>query len=716
MAASTGLTKKSKVPAPPPMSRPGLAVSRETARLGIGPLRRVIEPWTRPPDDIATSSGFVGARNRGAFPLSLPMLSANGARAGLGPDRTGPDSSGAGNDVPTRPDAALSRPAMSRVGADIGTAVEVAQARALGLDKPPPPPELSLAGARAGLGPFAKGSATDTARANAMANVLAQSISQIRTNARALLGQASTSIAPIQPLSDSSSRAGLSGSAPTAAASKGFSMRVPKSPVAQDRERWASGTQARIAGASKGLGLAKSDWADHYASAKPQPKRTWVGVQGDATENPFDTGACSDLALPPHAAVNKSAPLRELEKERVPSDVCPPLQSSVGILESILSRDARLAAVSPARLFRRWASRPALLRPHTGPTGPATSFKPRAPTGKEFQARGDCGCWGCGCKDNSQANRPHATTASRRMNGMQGPPSRAGARLADQEIRALLESFALRHGKDANAEWFVPLFRRMGRLTFGAEQQGPISHPWRPDATLGMTPGDKLVATIHTHARSAEFSEEDKMAGEALGVPMVLVAPGAERARVYDSESQTVQDVLALGNHANQVTSRPIAWKSSAKFSTPGTTVFTSALPHQSGLLSADPHPQRATHGGTRDITISAPPPSGGLTASIPAFYFSTGALQMRHAVATLPKQPIFIDEDVLARTVQLAADNTDAAAELIWMQLTLEAAQGKLRVTVIPDPDLFRAIVGVAQRDSPASRDVPDTVLDVAK
>src|SRR5437773_1459229 len=228
--------------------------ARGWAALLSPPHLKTIPVWTPLRDDIALGDRAVRDRMRFLFtPLALPTLSAAGARAGLGPDgvtgRDRPQTDG----VDTRPDPRLDRPIASRIpGADIGEAAQMADAERMGVHVPVEAPVLSANGKNAGLGPFAKGSVADAARATAMAKELAASVSKVRMAASKATAMVSR---PVAQISDRSARAGITGRIPIPAKDKGFEMRVPKAPVAQDRERWASGTQDRIAGASKGLTL-----------------------------------------------------------------------------------------------------------------------------------------------------------------------------------------------------------------------------------------------------------------------------------------------------------------------------------------------------------------------------------------------------------------------------------------------------------------------------
>jgi V8-like Glu-specific endopeptidase len=236
----------------------------------------------------------------------------------------------------------------------------MARAEQMGVHMVVEAPVLSAAGRMAGLGAFGPSSSSPSAVRNASMNDLAMARSKV-----AMAGRKTTVMMsrPVAPMSDASGRVGITGKNPIPASAKGFAMRVPKGPVAQDRERWASGTQDRITAAAKGLSLANMDWGDHRAAPpKPQPKRTWIGKQGDATECPDNcTEACADLAVAPHSAVNKTAaPLRELQKETVPSDVCPPIKSSIGSLEAMLRSDARMLETSPPELIRARVSQLAI--------------------------------------------------------------------------------------------------------------------------------------------------------------------------------------------------------------------------------------------------------------------------------------------------------------------------------------------------------------------
>lgn len=369
------------------------------------PRLKSLPAWTPWRDDLALSDRTVGARMRFLFtPVRAPSLSAAGARAGIGPDgaaRERPNSP----DVDTRPDPRLDRPIASRLADDISEAAQITQAERMGLHMPVKAPELSATGAKAGLGGFGPNSSSKRAKLAAAMSDLAMSVSKVRMAAQKTTAMQS---GPIAQISDASGKVGITGRNPIPAAGRGSTMRVPKSPVAQDRERWASGTSDRIAGASKGLSLANLDWGDHRgAPAKPQAKRTWVGKQGDATECPENcTEACTDLAVAPHAAVNKAWQLRELQKERAVSDVCPPLTSSTGTLEMMLARDRHLAATAPEALRRTWASRPPVLRSTTRtgslkPTLGATRGFPELSAGAASGKR--CGCSDCGCETRPKA-------------------------------------------------------------------------------------------------------------------------------------------------------------------------------------------------------------------------------------------------------------------------------------------------------------------------
>jgi hypothetical protein len=318
------------------------------------PHLKTLPVWTPWRDDIALGDAAVRERMRFLFtPLAVPTLSAEGARAGLGPEGpTGASRDGRGTaDIATRPEPRLNRPIAARLpNADISEAAQIAAAERMGLHVPVEAPTLSSKGAMAGLGPFSPSSSSKKAKSAAMATELAGSVAKVRLAARKATAMEAL---PVPALSDRSRRAGITGKGPIAAASKGFEMRLPKGPLAQDRERWASGTQARISAASKGLGLPDMAWGDHGpAPAKPEPKRTWVGVQGDATECVENcTTACADLAVPSRAAVDKAPPKRELEKERVPSDACPPIPSGPGSVEAPSRCDA---AMAPGEILRNW--------------------------------------------------------------------------------------------------------------------------------------------------------------------------------------------------------------------------------------------------------------------------------------------------------------------------------------------------------------------------
>jgi len=67
-----------------------------------------------------------------------------------------------------------------------------------------------------------------------------------------------------------------------------------------------------------------------------------------------------------------------------------------------------------------------------------------------------------------------------------------------------------------------------------------------------MQAGDMLAATIHTHTTSRDFSDDDIRAGDRLGVPMVLIEPGARSARVYDPSSRSIQDFPLRGGATKQ--------------------------------------------------------------------------------------------------------------------------------------------------------------------
>src|ERR1044071_1283138 len=204
------------------------------------PHLKSLPAWTPYKDDFALGDRAVRARMRFLFtPIALQSLSAAGARAGLGPDgATGADKTHT-DGVDMRPDPRLDRPIASRIpGADISEAAQRAEAERMGVHVPVEAPVLSANGKNAGLGPFAKGSVGDAARAGAMAKELAASVSKVRMAARKATGMVSR---PVAAISDRSARVGITGSKPIAASGRGFEMRVPKGPVAQDRERWKSG-------------------------------------------------------------------------------------------------------------------------------------------------------------------------------------------------------------------------------------------------------------------------------------------------------------------------------------------------------------------------------------------------------------------------------------------------------------------------------------------
>lgn len=103
------------------------------------------------------------------------------------------------------------------------------------------------------------------------------------------------------------------------------------------------------------------------------------------------------------------------------------------------------------------------------------------------------------------------------------------------------------HGMDTRSEWFAPVFERGDALVLGTEQRGPTapgksppSTAWQARATLGMRPGDKLVATIHTHIASPDFSDDDLHAGDTLMVPMALVTPLAKQLKIYYPSSKSI--------------------------------------------------------------------------------------------------------------------------------------------------------------------------------
>ncbi|HVW25552.1 MAG TPA: hypothetical protein VHC69_09285 [Polyangiaceae bacterium] len=110
----------------------------------------------------------------------------------------------------------------------------------------------------------------------------------------------------------------------------------------------------------------------------------------------------------------------------------------------------------------------------------------------------------------------------------------------ERRLAALAGLFAKRHAQETNSEWFVSVFRRGTLLVLGEEQKNLGSAAWSPALTLGMRPGDRLAATIHTHTKGSEFSQDDLRAGDTLRVPMVVITPGAERVRVYQPLTRSV--------------------------------------------------------------------------------------------------------------------------------------------------------------------------------
>jgi hypothetical protein len=179
---------------------------------------------------------------------------------------------------------------------------------------------------------------------------------------------------------------------------------------------------------------------------------------------------------------------------------------------------------------------------------------------------------------------------------------------------------------------------------------------------------------------------------------MVLIAPGAERARIYDPQSRSVVERIlhartAPAGSGSTAGSREPLW-----------------LPRGSETTKAKVVGSAGSAGRSRrTVTISQPAPWDQAKPTIS--HASAETLVAARALGfERPRE--LVDPLLLREIVHQAVDYPGLRDELIWLSVAAAAAKWPEPPKAIPDADLFRAIVAVARRHWRSSFDSPGAIL----